>query len=245
MQNMCFFCHCQCIVIIFQILNNAASFLDSSCYEKFTSSSFLGRRVKITEDNQEISELISEMQAVSDGNAGSQIENSTLKLKICDLQRRNKELLQSMDEKTVNFDKEIVVLQHEININKQEIVENRKKYMQIQTMYMAEINDLKARLEKQKQILNNKESEHAEKTAQLENELKTLQISYKIMELQRKDSAAKTGKYKTKVKDAISVIQELNKVLIECTKRILTTNSKSGHVMLKHEPVNAVISHRR
>nr|CAH7729073.1 unnamed protein product [Callosobruchus chinensis] len=159
------------------------------------------------------------MQVVSDENATLRIENSGLKAKICDLQTRNKELLQSMKEKTINFDREIVALQHEININKQEIVENGKKYMQTQKKYMAEIDDLKTRLEKQKQLLKSEETEYAEKISKLENELKTLQVSYKKLELQSKESAAKSSEYKTKLKNAVSVIQEFNKVLIECTKK--------------------------
>nr|CAI5866651.1 unnamed protein product [Callosobruchus analis] len=216
---------------------------------KVRPSSVAGRHSKPSHDGQDISELISEMQAVSDENAGLQIENSSLKRKISDLQKHNKELLQSMEEKTINFDKEIVVLQHEININKQEIVENGKKYMQTQKKYMAEINDLKTKLEKQKQLLKSKETEYAEKITKLEKELKTLQVSYKTLEIQSKESAAKSSEYKTKLKNAISVIQELNKVLIECTKKpemvscvTQTENNKSDHALLKRDSAKSTVS---
>ncbi|CAH2008465.1 unnamed protein product [Acanthoscelides obtectus] len=117
---------------------------------------------------------------------------------------------------------------------------------------MTQINELKAKCEKQKQLLKGNESEiskNIEKIDILENELKSLRETHKTLELQSQENAKKSSEYKIKLKNAISVIQELNKVLIECTKKPEVTNCstqtdhfKSEHAMLQHKPVKSTVS---
>lgn len=82
---------------------------------------------------------------------------------------------------------------------------------------------MKSDNEKLKLQIAKNESDH-EKSKQTENELRALRLSYNALQSQNEENAQKSSRYKNKLKYAITIINDLNNMLIQYTRKPILNN---------------------
>lgn len=75
--------------------------------------------------------------------------------------------------------------------------------------------------------MNNKEKEYTDKIKALEEELNVSKLEFKTAESQYKENVDRSSKYKTKLKYAISIINDLNNMVIQYSTKPETNTSET------------------
>ncbi|XP_018580079.1 golgin IMH1-like [Anoplophora glabripennis] len=165
-----------------------------------------------------ISDLLAEMQDILCDNAKLQSENTLLKKETNALRNRNEALLKDMEENRAKFDDDLNQIQNNIKMNEAHLIDNSKKCLQQQKKQIEEIVQLKSENEQLRLEISKTKTEK-ETLKKIEDETKALQLSYNTIKSQNEENAQKSNRYKNKLKYAITIINDLNSMLIQYTKK--------------------------
>ncbi|KAJ8918163.1 hypothetical protein NQ315_011621 [Exocentrus adspersus] len=196
---------------------------------------------KSSENAHTISDLLAEMQDILCHNAKLQSENGLLRKEVNALRSKNDTLLKDMDANKEKFEHELTQLQSNIKMNEAHLIDNSKKCLQQQKKQIEEIVQLKSENEKLRLEIARTKTE-GERIKKLETEIKALQLSYDTVRTVSEENAQKGSRYKNKLKYAITIINDLNSMLVQYTKRpgmvCTETQTEELHAQLQEFSVN-------
>ncbi|KAG5863662.1 hypothetical protein JTB14_013943 [Gonioctena quinquepunctata] len=170
--------------------------------------------------NESAADLFSDIRDVINENNQLQIENTSLRTDLEDLRNRHDNLVKSIKANRVKFEENLHKLQEEIRLNESDLIDNNKKCLAQQKKYVEEIKELKLENGNLKiDLANNKSMYEEEKKT-----IKLLQLGNTSVNNQNEELVKKSNRYKSKLKYAITIINDLNNILIGNTIKPDTSN---------------------